>query len=46
MSECTDCKTPVAVYKGSVHGWRCGSCIDKRIGLDRNVVHTTESSTR
>lgn len=31
------------MWKGSEHRWACGECIDKRIGMDRNVVHTTES---
>ncbi len=44
MSECPDCRTPVAVYKGTAHGWRCRSCIDRVIGIDRNVIHTSETA--
>ncbi len=44
LAQCPDCRTPVAVYKGSAHGWRCRPCVDRVIGIDRNVViHTSES---
>ena len=45
LALCPDCRTPVAVWKGSAHGWRCRQCIDRVVGISRNVIHTTESST-
>ena len=33
---CPDCGGPSFNYKGDVHAWRCTSCVDTDIGLDRS----------
>jgi hypothetical protein len=33
---CPDCGGPSFHYKGDVHAWRCMSCVDADIGLDRS----------
>ena len=44
LSRCPECKTPVAIWKGSVWQWACRECIERRIGIDGPaVVYTSES---
>jgi hypothetical protein len=34
IETCWDCGGPCRTYKGSVHGWRCGACLDRYIAAE------------
>lgn len=43
---CPECHGPSRIYRGSVHGWLCGTCLDQHLSTQAAKADAADAKLR